>query len=95
MVVPHPNCSPDEPAAVKIWRARAAILQEERDAARTERARAMVEPRLVMSPEAALTVMRAERDIAREERDAARAELAATKKKLQGIMFGGGKRRRK
>ena len=57
MVVPHPNCSPDEPAAVKVWRARAAILQEERDAAR--------------------------------------AELIATKKKLQGVMYGGGKRRRK
>jgi hypothetical protein len=54
MVVP--SCSPDEPAAVKVWRARAAILQEERDAAR--------------------------------------AELAAAKKKLQGIMYGG-KRRRK
>ncbi len=39
-------------------------------------------------------IWRARAAILQEERDAARTELAATKKKLQGIMYGG-KRRRK
>lgn len=47
---------------------------------------------IIVSPEVALDLMRVERDEARRERDEARAELAATKKKLQGVMYGRRKR---
>lgn len=45
-----------------------------------------------VDPKVAVDVMRVQRDDARRERDELRLELAATKKKLQGVMYGRRKR---